>query len=197
MILLDNVSVQDRDLLSRMTTYFATLETRVKEGQGWLVFSCNRARATRISRFVLERLAERRPSVSYYHVPWRDFALNAYMLKVELKDQPDPEAPPPGIIVPDRVSVERDIAGRVTRDQFYQMRFVDVLVLAGLAPAHAHELDHLDAVMGERFAKRLPTIVLTPRAPHELVEDFARHAGGGDAWRRLYGGMYSTSLIAL
>jgi hypothetical protein len=195
-ILLDNVSVQDRDLLSRMTHYFANLETRIKEGQGWLIFSCNRARATRISRFVLERLAERRPFVSYYHVPWRDFALNAYMLKVELKDQAEPEVPP-GIIVPDRATVERDIAGRVTRDQFYQMRFADVLLLSGLAPAHAHEVEHLDSVMGERFARRLPTIVLTPRAPHDLVDDFRRFAGGELAWGRLYDGMYGTSLIAL
>jgi hypothetical protein len=202
-ILLDNVSLQDRDLLGRLTQYFASLEQRIKEGQGWLIFSCDRQRSTRISRFMLDRLAERRPFVSYYHVPWRDFALNAYMLKVELRGEvesgtPAPLPPaPPGIVPGDRSLVERDIAGRVTRDQFYQMRFADVLLLSGLMPAHPHEVEHLDSVMGERLMRRLPTLVLTPRAPHQLVADFGRFAGGEQAWSRLYDGMYSSSLIAL
>ena len=197
MFLLDNVSLQDRDLFGRLSHYFQTLDARVKEGQGWLIFSCDRGRANRVTRFVLERLAERRPFVSYYHVPWRDFALNAYMLKVELRGAPEGEVAPPAEGPLDRTAVERDIAGRVTRDQFYQMRFVDVLVLAGLAPAHRHEIEHLDAVMAERFAKRLPTVLLTPRAPHELIDDYQRFAGGDQAWSRLYRGMYGSSLIAL
>ncbi len=90
MILLDNVSVQDRDLLTRLTGYFASLEARIKEGQGWLIFNANRARAGRITRFMLDRLAEHRPFISYYFVPWRDFALNAYMVKVELPSNPPP-----------------------------------------------------------------------------------------------------------
>ena len=196
MILLDNVSLQDRDLLGRLTLYFQSLEARIKEGQGWLIFSCDRGRSSRITRFMLEKLAERRPFVSYYHVPWRDFALNAYMLKVELRGAEEPalltEVPPA-----DRTAVERDIAGRVTRDQFYQMRFADVLLLSGLAPAHAHEIEHLDAVLTERLARRLPTMLLTPRAPHELLGDYNRFAGGDRAWARFYDGMYGSSLIAL
>jgi hypothetical protein len=192
-ILLDGVSVQDRDLLGRLTQYFGSLEARIKEGQGWLIFGADRGRATRITRFALERLAERRPFVSYYHVPWRDFALNAYMLKVELKDNPTATEPTPGS---DRSAVERNIAGRVTRDQFYQMRFADVLLLVGVAPAHPHEIEHLDAVMAERFARRLPTLLLTPRAPHEMMADYARQ-GASAAWSRLYDGMYASSLIAL
>lgn len=193
MILLDSVSVQDRDLLGRLTQYFSALDARIKEGQGWLIFNADRQRGGRISRFVVERLTERRPFVSYYFVPWRDFALNAYMVKVEL-----PTRPPPVVHEPqDRVTIEHDIAGRVSRDQFYQMRFVDMLVVSGLAPAHAHEVEHLDAVMAERFAKRLPTILITPRAPHELMRDYAGLAGGASAWERLYQGMYGTSLIAL
>jgi hypothetical protein len=199
LILLDNVSVQDRDLLGRLTHYFATLDGRIKDGQGWLIFNADRGRSARISRFVLERLAERRPFVSYYHVPWRDFALNAYMLKVELRGTTESDAEaPPGLIRPDdRSAVERDIAGRVTRDQFYQMRYADVLLLSGLAPAHAHEIEHLDAVMADRFSRRLPTIVLTPRAPHELMSDYRRYIGGDAAWHRVYDGMYASSLIAL
>jgi hypothetical protein len=198
LILLDNVSLQDRDLLGRLTQYFQTLEVRIKEGQGWLIFSCDRGRSTRITRFVLDRLAERRPFISYYHVPWRDFALNAYMLKVELRGAPEGELVAPREAPPaDRTAVERDIAGRVTRDQFYQMRFADVLVLSGLAPSHPHEIEHLDTVMAERFARRLPTVLLTPRAPHELLSDYHRFTGGDLAWSRLYDGMYGSSLIAL
>ena len=197
MFLIDNVSLQDRDLLGRLSQYFQNLDARVKEGQGWLIFSCDRARSTRVTRFMLERLAERRPFVSYYHVPWRDFALNAYMLKVELRGATEGEVAPPGEAPLDRSAVERDIAGRVTRDQFYQMRFADVLLLSGLAPAHRHEIEHLDAVTSERFARRLPTILLTPRAPHELATDFHRLDGGDQSWARLYSGMYGSSLIAL
>ena len=197
MFLIDNVSLQDRDLLGRLSLYFQNLDARVKEGQGWLIFSCDRGRSARVTRFMLDRLAERRPFVSYYHVPWRDFALNAYMLKVELRGAAEGEVAPPGEAPLDRSAVERDIAGRVTRDQFYQMRFADVLLLSGLAPAHRHEIEHLDAVTSERFARRLPTILLTPRAPHELASDFHRLDGGDQSWARLYSGMYGSSLIAL
>jgi hypothetical protein len=99
--------------------------------------------------------------------------------------------------LPARVSVEHDIAGRVSRDQYYQMCFADVLVVSGLAPAHRHEVEHLDAILAERFAKRLPTMLLSPRAPHELPADFAAQPGGAEAWTRLYDGMYGSSLIAL
>lgn len=195
------MSVQDRDLLTRLTTYFAGLEQRVKEGQGWLIFNADRARAARITKFVVERLAEHRPFVSYYFVPWRDFALNAYMARVELPSNPAPESAETttesGLIVPGRVSVEHDIAGRVSRDQYYQMCFADVLVVAGVRPTHRHEVEHLDAILGDRFGKRLPSIVLTPRAPHELLADFSAHPGGQAAWARLYDGMYGSSLIAL
>src|SRR5256885_8158963 len=83
-LIVDGVSVQDRDLLARLTGYFGALESRIKEGQGWLIFNAGRARAGRITRFMLERLAEHRPFVSYYFVPWRDFALDAYMARVQL-----------------------------------------------------------------------------------------------------------------
>ena len=189
MVLLDGVSVQDRDLLARLTQYFSGLDARIKEGQGWLIFNAGRERAARITRFVGERLAERRPFISYYVVPWRDFALNAYMLKVELNGASPPQSA-------ERVKTEYDIAGRVTRDQFYQMRFTDVLVVSGVQPQHGHELEHLDAVLADRLTKRLPTFLITPRGPHQLPEDYER-LGGRVAWDRLYQGMYGTSLIAL
>src|SRR5947208_821786 len=120
MILIDGVSVQDRDLLVRLNGYFAVLESRIKEGQGWLIFNANRARAARITKFMLDRLVEHRPFVSYYFVPWRDFALNAYMVRVELPSNPAIEN---GIVIPGRATVEQEIAGRVSRDQRYQMSF--------------------------------------------------------------------------
>jgi hypothetical protein len=197
MILLDGVSVQDRDLLARLTQYFAALDARIQEGQGWLIFNANRDRAGRITKFVLDRLGERRPFVSYYFVPWRDFALNAYMTKVELPASSPPPTPEPAGGPPDRATSEYALAGRVSRDQFFNMRFVDVLVMTGLRPSHRHELEHLDAVFAERFSRRLPTIVLTPHAPHQLHQAYAAHPGGDAHWSRLYDGMYATSLIAL
>jgi hypothetical protein len=210
-ILLDNVSVQDRDLLGRLTQYFASIDQRVQEGQGWLIFNADRARGSRITKFVLDRLAERRPFISYCFVPWRDFALNAYMSKVELSkieppgggDEARPDAPGQGTAARPAAgarqptATELDIAGRVSRDQFYAMRYSDVLVLSGLAPEHRHEVEHLDAVVDVRFARRLPSIIITPRPPHELMRAYAAHPGGDRAWRRLYDGMYSSSLIAL
>src|SRR5260221_5647658 len=80
----DNVSVQDRDLLGRLNSYFDNIDLRLREGQGWLIFNADRGRTRRISQFIGERLNEYRPLVSSYLVPWRDFALNAYMVKIEL-----------------------------------------------------------------------------------------------------------------
>lgn len=228
MILLDGVSVQDRDLLGRLTQYFAAIDQRVQEGQGWLIFNADRQRAARITKFVLDRLTERRPFISYCFVPWRDFALNAYMSKVELsKVEPagtgvgpraqrgaGPHAPrgagphaqrgadegsqdQASGRAADRAATELDIAGRVSRDQFYAMRYSDVLVLSGLSPAHRHEVEHLDGVVEVRFARRLPSIIVTPCAPHELMRAYLAHQGGDQAWVRLYDGMYASSLIAL
>ena len=192
MILFDSVSVQDRDLFGRMTQYFASFDARLREGQGWLIFTAGRDRSTRITRFVGEKLAERRPFISYYFVPWRDFALNAYMVNVEL-----PNAPPPPTDPAERVAIEHEIAGRVSRDQFYQMRYTDVLVLSGWRLDHPHEIVHLDVVLTERLIKRLPTILLTPHTPDELKANFSRHVGGEETWNRLYRSLYDTSLIAL
>ena len=43
----------------------------------------------------------------------------------------------------------------------------------------------------------LATVLLTPRASHELMNDYHRFTGGDQAWSRFYGGMYGSSLIAL
>ncbi len=192
MILFESVSVQDRDLFGRMTQYFAAFDARLREGQGWLIFNADRERSGRITRFLGEKLGERRPFVSYYFVPWRDFALNAYMVNVEL-----PNAPPPPADPADRVAIEHEIAARVSRDQFYQMRYTDVLVLSGWRLDHPHEIAHLDVVLTERLTKKRPTILITPHTPDELSENFKRYAGGEATWKRLYTSLYDTNLIAL
>ncbi|TAK24274.1 MAG: hypothetical protein EPO26_06370 [Chloroflexota bacterium] len=187
MISVDGVSVQDRDLLTRLTLYFQSLDTRLREGQGWFIFNADRSRASRIARFVLDRLAERRPFISYYHVPWRDFALNAYMSRVEL---------PTAVALPRGPGTEYDLAGRISRDQFEQMRATDVLVLVGLRPEHRYEIEHLEAIMSVRFARGLASIVVTPHEPHQLMDAYT--AQGAEAtWRKLYDEVYRASLIAL
>src|SRR3712207_823294 len=88
-ILLGDLSTQDVDLLGRLTIYFDTLEDRLRQGQGWLIFNSGSDRGARIVAFILGRLNEYRPYFSYYHLPWRDFALHAYVSTVELpKDAP-------------------------------------------------------------------------------------------------------------
>jgi hypothetical protein len=193
----DNVSVQDRDLLGRLSAYFDHIDLRLREGQGWLIFNADRGRTGRISHFIGDRLREYRPLVSSYLVPWRDFALNAYMIKVELvaNNAPTDDGEDDG----SRQKQEYAIAGRVSQDMYFQMCYCDLFVLAGLDPTHPHELGYLDQVLNARYNNRRASILITPRMPHELAAGFESLAGrfGGDAWRRFFGQMYDTCLIAL
>jgi hypothetical protein len=192
----DNVSVQDRDLLGRLTTYFDHIELRVREGQGWLIFNSDRSRTRRISQFISDRLREYRPLLSSYLLPWRDFALNAYMVKVELPGTPSPEE----IQIADpRQREEYAIAGRVSRDMYYQMCYCDLLVLHGVDPTYGHELGYLDQIINTRYTNRRASILITPRMPHELADGFETLAGklGADTWQRFFGRLYETCLIAM
>lgn len=192
----ENVSVQDRDLLGRLTAYFDTIDLRLREGQGWLIFNADRGRAARISRFIGDRLREYRPLISSYLIPWRDFSLNAYMLKVEL-------APNPGTATIEssdpRQVHEYAIAGRVSQDMYYQMCYCDLFVLHGIAPSYRHEIGYLDQIVGTRCQNRRATILITPRAPHELESDFETLAPGpnGSPWSRFFPQLYDTCLIAM
>lgn len=190
----ENVSVQDRDLLGRLTAYFDNLDFRIREGQGWLIFNADRDRANRIARFIGERLREYRPLVSSYLIPWRDFALNAYMLKVELAPgQSMIEAADP------RQAREYALAGRVTQDMYYHMCYCDLFVLYGVNPIHRHEVAYLDQIVSRRSLNRRPTVLITPRTPHELETDFQTLApsANGSPWKRFFGELYATCLIAL
>lgn len=192
----DNVSVQDRDLLGRLSTYFDHVELRAREGQGWLIFNADRGRTRRISQFIGDRLREYRPLLSSYLVPWRDFALNAYMVKVELVSS----APPEGQELTDpRQREEYAIAGRVSRDMYYQMCYCDLFILSGVDPTYAHELGYLDQIINTRYTNRRASILITPRMPHELADGFETLSGrlGSEAWQRFFGKLYETCLIAM
>jgi len=190
----ENVSVQDRDLLGRLTVYFDTLHSRLREGQGWLIFNADRNRTRRVSRFIDDRLREYRPLVSFFMVPWRDFALNAYMLKVELVGNQPPEPRS----TDERQRREYALAGRVTQDIYYQMCYSDLLVLAGVDPTYPHELGYLDQVIFERCRNRRASILITPQMPQGLEEGFANlSVAGREGWKRFFGQLYDTCLIAM
>jgi hypothetical protein len=192
----DNVSIQDRDLLGRLSTYFDQIEGRLREGQGWVIFNADRGRTRRISQFIGDRLQENRPFVSSYLVPWRDFALNAYMLKVELVANATSQE---SVIADPRLQQEYALAGRVSQDMYFQMCYCDLLVLAGLDPNYPHELGYLDQVIDARFNNRRASILITPKMPNELESGFQSLAGrfGNEAWNRFFGRLYDTCLIAM
>jgi hypothetical protein len=193
--LIDTMSVQDRDLLTRLTLYFEALEPRLALGQGWFIFNAGGARLNWLSRFIQARLNEYRPLISYYYMPWRDFALNAYMTEIELpghRAEAAAEAP-----ASDERQRELKIATGVSRATGFQMRQCDVLVVAGLRPSQPHEVRLLDETIAQRHARRRATLLLTPDGPHELGERFRALDGGAGVWERLWASMYERSLMAL
>lgn len=192
---LSGTSVQDRDLLIRMTGYLDTLETRIRAGQGWFVFNAPRARAARIANYLLVGLRGRMPPVSHALMTWRDFALNAYVTEVALprEEEADPE--------PDPESVrgrERGIARRVSREAYWRALNMDLCILVDVAPAHAHEVAFLLNIVESRHRLRLPVVLTTPHTPDGLRDALAAIEGAdADAWPRLWGPMYETSLIGM
>ncbi len=185
---------QDRDLYARLNQYMDAAELNLKQGRGWFIFNADRTRAARISNLLLERLAAYRPFISYFHVPWRDFSLNAYMREVELSDEKR-----------NRIQAESDqhlkkelkIAQRVTTDTSWAMLVNDMVIISGLAPRHDHEVRRLIEVLEGRFNRHMTTILLTPRMPHELAADFNQIAPEADFWSNLYRRMYETGFMAL
>jgi hypothetical protein len=195
----ENVSVQDRDLLGRLNAYFDKIDVRLREGQGWVIFNADRSRTNRVSQFIGDRLREYRPLVSSYLIPWRDFALNAYVMKVELASNPTPPPPTGDPDTDTRQQQEYAIAGRVSQAMYYQMCYCDLFVLAGVDPSYPHELGYLDQVINNRYNNRRATILITPRMPHELAEHFSTLAGrfGNETWQRFFHQLYDTCLIAM
>jgi hypothetical protein len=192
-LLIDQAPLQDRDLLQRLSLYFDAFDTRLRQGQGWFIFNAAGRRSNRITGFIQHRLADYRPFVSYYVMPWRDFALGAYVNEVGLPDLA-PAATDDG---DGKAKREYELAARVTRDTYAQMVSTDLLVLIGLKPAHRHEAEFLDRTIDGRYRQRLATILITPDMPQELAADFETVDPTHTYWDRLFQRMYETSLVAL
>lgn len=190
----DDVSIQDRDLLVRMSAYLDTIETRVRQGQGWFIFNADRARAARIAQYVLAGLRLHAPLISHFLMTWRDFALNAYITEVALpREEQEEPAPEPE----SRRDHEQRIARRVSREAYWRALNVDVLVLLDLAPTHAHEITFLEGILSSRHTLHLPTVLTTPFMPDRLKAAIDAVDTEGTAWEQLWGRMYETSLIAM
>lgn len=185
-------SLQDVDLLGRLTQFFDTLEQHVRAGHGWFIFNARGQRGNRIAAFILGRLAEYQLLYTYYFVPWRDFALNAYMVEVELQSLAAQRQSLQG-----RAREEFDIATRVSRDNLARMMVSDLLIVVGVQPRHRHEIVFLDQAVERRYQQRLSTILITPVQPHELALQIEHVAPGEQFWERLFERMYERSLIAL
>lgn len=185
-------SIQDIDLLSRLTHYFDALDQHLRAGHGWLIFNARGERGKRIVTFILSRLADYQLVYTYYFVPWRDFALNAYMVEVELQALAAQRQQLPG-----KVQAEFDIATRISRDSLARMMVSDLLIVGGILPKHCHEIVFLDQAVEKRYEHRLSTILITPAQANELATQMEQIAPGGRFWDRLFARMYERSFIAL
>lgn len=187
----DALPLQDLDLFSRLTQYFDALDLNLRSGTGWFIFNASGTRATRISAFIANRLREIGPFISAYLIPWREFALNSYMVSVELQSIAEPDA------LEGKAKTEFDIASRVSRDHMVKLVASDLLILTGVQPAHLHELTFLEETIGRRYDQRLSTILVSPRLPQDLAAAYQQIGFGAPLWERLFARMYERSLIAL
>lgn len=190
--LFDEAPLQDRDLLQRLSLYFDALETRLRQGQGWFIFNAPSPRSRRILTLIQERIGDTEATVSTVFLPWRDFALSAYVREVGL-----PDLAPTAFTGDERARREFDLARRLTDDTHEGMISADLLVLAGLQLMHHHEARVLDETLETRYQQRLATIVMTPDMPQTLEAEFSSIDPSRTYWNRLYERMYETSLVAI
>lgn len=191
--LIEQVPLQDVDLLQRLNQYFSTLDLRLRQGQGWVIYNARGSRAGRITRFMHDRVNASDIPFSHFFLPWRDFALTSYLLQGELQDESRRTDE-----MSDRERQEYAIATRVSRQTLARLATSDLLILSGLAPQHAFEVSYLDEMIERRYTSRLATIFITPEQPHELALDVARLGEGGEqAWERMSSKLYETNLIAV
>ena len=193
-VLLGDLSIQDADLLGRLTVYFDTLEDRLRQGQGWLIFNSGSDRGARIVRFMLSRLNAYRPYFSYYHVPWRDFALHAYVSSVALPqdaalvEQDEEDSPR---------RREYTIATSVSTATSFHLAHADLLILSNVHPERFHETVMLSETAVERTSRRRATIALTPHDPWALAEAFSGADPSRTTWQRFYDALHQSSLVAV
>jgi hypothetical protein len=191
---IEQAPLQDRDLLLRLSLYFDAFEQRLRQGQGWFIFNASGMRSNRISTFIQDRITDYQASVSAYMLPWRDFAINAYVSEVGL---PGMEPPDARAINDQRARDGYDVAKFVNTETNDRLLFSDLLVLTGLRPNAWHEATFLDRTIDERYRKRLATILVTPDMPTELEAEFRMVDPSSTFWPRLFQRMYETSLVAM
>ena len=188
-----SLSVQDVDLLARLNAYFDQLDQRLRQGHGWLIFNSSRDRGARLLRLILQRLDLYRPFVSLYHLPWRDFALHAYVSTIALPRDAS-------LIERDEVGSSRQrefaIASNVANATASQLLNADLVILSNIDPARAHETVALSQTAVERAARRRAVIALTGHDPWSLASAFDATDPTGTTWRHFYSAMQETSFIA-
>ena len=188
------LSVQDADLLARLNTYCDHLVQRVEQGQGWLIFNSSRDRGARILRLLLARLDEYRAHFNLCHLPWRDFALHAYISAVEL--------PRAAALDDDDTTTaalplhERDLARTITTATEIQLKHADLLILSNLHPTKLHETVALTQTVTQRTARHRAIIALTAHDPWSLSEAFDRADPSHTTWQHFYTAMLESSYIA-
>ncbi len=188
---LEQVPLQDRDLLERLSGYFDSVDARLDRGEGWLIFNASGVRSQRISRYLRVRLNEVIPRWSFFYMPWRDLALTSYMTQVELQSVETPQ-------LEGNAKREYDIATKVSRQTMTKSVTVDLLVVNGLHPQHAHEVQYLLDTIETRYRDRRATILLTPDQPHELASGISGSSGlGAAAWQHIESRLYEKNLIAV
>lgn len=189
---IDEPPLQDVDLLQRLNQYFETLDIRLRQGQGWVIYNASGKRASRITQFMESQVRAAEIPFSHYFLSWRDFALTSYIVQIEMHDLPQRKE-----TLSERSREEYEIASRVSRQTLARMVTADLLILSGLLPQHEHEVNYLEQTIDRRSGNRLATILLTPEQPHELAHDVTRLGESQERWDRLSTRLYETSLIAL
>jgi hypothetical protein len=187
----EQAPIQDRDLLQRMSLYFDAVEHRLRHGEGWMIFNAGSRRSRRIAAFIQDRLAEHRPPVSYFLLPWRDFALSSFVTEIGLPSLA------PNVAHDARAQAEFALAARVTSSTWTRMLSTDLLVVIGCKPSYRHEVELLDRTLENRQSQRLATILMTPDMPRELEADLDTFDPEGRYWNSIFGRMYETGLVAM
>ena len=189
--LIEQAPLQARDLLQRLSHYFDSVDHRLRQGEGWFIFNAQNGRSRRIASFMQHRLAEHQPPVSYFLVPWRDFALSAYVAGHRRRQLRQTD------VRDEHAKREFELAARVTYGMWTKVLSTDLLIMIGLKPAHRREAELLDRAIGSRHAQRLATILVTPEMPQELEAEFQTIDPTRAFWDRIFSRMYETSLVAL
>lgn len=191
--LVEQAPVQDRDLLQRLSLYFDAFEQRLRQGQGWFIFNAEGKRGRRISTFIERRLDEV-GDVDACMMPWRDFALSAYVNEVGLPELEPKVKEDEGN---ERLRREFEFAREVTEHVWLRCQSSELLVVTDLRPRQSHEAAFLDRTVEQRYTARKATILLTPEMPSELEADLRTIDPSEASWNRLFSRMYETSLVAL